>query len=182
VLSAALETVVDEDTVVVEDAVTSRPAITSQLPLSEPGSYFWKGGAGLGWAGGAAVGAKLAAPDSRVLSLVGDGSYLFSNPAACAVFAAEYDAPTLTVVYDNQGWNAVEGATTSQYPEGEAAASSVPESHVGTEMDLSAPATVVDAHTRVVRDPAELTGALEAAADAVDSGTPAVLDVKVERP
>lgn len=181
VLSAALETVIDEETVVVEDAVTSRSAIMSQLRLSEPGSYFWKGGAGLGWAGGAAVGAKLAAPDNRVLSLVGDGSYLFSNPAACAVVAAEYDAPTLTVVYDNQGWNAVEGATTAQYPEGEAAAASVPESRFGTEIDLSAPAAVVDAHTRVVRDPSELTPALEAAAEAVDSGRPAVLDVKVER-
>jgi acetolactate synthase-1/2/3 large subunit len=182
VLSAALDAVVDAETVVVEDAVTSRPAIMSQLPLSTPGSYFWKGGAGLGWAGGAAVGVKLAHPDKRVLALVGDGSYLFSNPAACAVFAAEYDAPTLTVVYDNQGWNAVEGATTAQYPDGEAAAASVPESRVSTEMDLSAPAAVVDAHTQVVRDPNALPGALDAAVGAVDSGTPAVLDVKVERP
>ncbi|MFA1610942.1 thiamine pyrophosphate-requiring protein [Halobellus rubicundus] len=182
VLSAAIADVVDEDTVIVEDAVTSRPAIMSQIPLTEPGSYFWKGGAGLGWAGGAGIGAKLADPDKRVISLVGDGSYLFANPSACALFAAETAAPTLTVVYDNQGWNAVEGATTAQYPEGAAAEAAVPESHVETEMDLSAPAQVVDAHTRVVRDPGDLGEALDAAVAAVDDGTPAVLDVKVERP
>ena len=182
VLSAALDGVVDEDTVVVEDAVTSRPAIMAQLSLSEPGSYLWKGGAGLGWAGGAAVGAKLARPDSRVLTLVGDGSYLFANPSACALLAAEYDAPTLTVVYDNGGWNAVEGATAAQYPDGAAVADAVPESRFETTMDLSAPAEIVDAHTRVVSDPDALPGALADAADAVDAGTPAVLDVKVERP
>ncbi|MGQ4557557.1 thiamine pyrophosphate-requiring protein [Halobellus sp. GM3] len=182
VLSAALESIVDEDTVIVEDAVTSRSAIMSQIRLSEPGSYFWKGGAGLGWAGGAAVGAKLAAPDSRVISLVGDGSYLFANPSACALFAAEYGAPTLTVVYDNQGWNAVESATTAHYPDGVAADTSVPESRIETEMDLSAPAMVVDAHTAVVRDPDELPHALSAAVTAIDEGTPAVLDVKIERP
>ncbi|MFD1685024.1 thiamine pyrophosphate-requiring protein [Halobellus litoreus] len=182
VLSDAVESILDEETIVVEDAVTSRPAIMSQIRLSEPGSYFWKGGAGLGWAGGAGVGAKLASPDSRVISLVGDGSYLFANPSACALLAAEYDAPTLTVVYDNQGWNAVEGATTAQYPDGAAAADAVPESHIETTMDLSAPATLVDAHTRVVDDPDELPGALTDAVEAVEDGTPAVLDVKVERP
>ena len=182
VLSDAVDSVVDEETIVVEDAVTSRPAIMSQIQLVEPGSYFWKGGAGLGWAGGAAGGVKLASPESRVISLVGDGSYLFANPSACALLAAEYDAPTLTIVYDNQGWNAVEGATTAQYPEGAAAADAVPESHIETQMDLSAPATVVDAHTRVVDDPDELLGALEDAVEAVESGIPAVLDVKVERP
>jgi acetolactate synthase-1/2/3 large subunit len=182
VLSAVIESIVDEETVVVEDAVTSRPSILEQLQLSEPGSYFWKGGAGLGWAGGAAVGVKLARPDSRVLSLVGDGSYMFANPTACALFAAEYDAPTLTIVYDNQGWNAVKNATTTQYPDGVAADTAVPESRFETAMDLTAPANVVEAHTQVVREPGELPAALEAAAEAVDAGVPAVLDVKVERP
>lgn len=182
VLSAAIESIVDEETVIVEDAVTSRPSILEQLRLSEPGNYFWKGGAGLGWSGGAAVGVKLARPDSRVVSLVGDGSYMFANPTACALFAAEYDAPTLTVVYDNQGWNAVKNATTTQYPDGVAAHTSVPESRFETAMDLTAPANVVDAHTQVIQEPEELPAALEAAAEAVDGGVSAVLDVKVERP
>ena len=182
VLSDAVASVVDDDTVLVEDAVTSRNSILTQIPVSEPGSYLWKGGAGLGWAAGAATGVKLAEPDSRVISLVGDGSYLFANPTACAILAAEYDAPMLTVIYNNRGWNAVEGSTRTQFPDGAAAAAGVPESHFETSIDLSAPARSVDAYTRAVRDPDELTDALADATAAVDDGTPAVLDVKVERP
>jgi acetolactate synthase I/II/III large subunit len=49
--------------------------------LTEPGSYFQQSSAGgLGWGLGAALGAKLAAPDRFVIAAVGDGSYMFGNP------------------------------------------------------------------------------------------------------
>ncbi len=44
--------------------VTNRDTLIEHVTLTELGSYYSSGGAGLGWAGGAAVGAKLAAPDS----------------------------------------------------------------------------------------------------------------------
>jgi acetolactate synthase I/II/III large subunit len=45
-----------------------------------PGSYFGVSPAsGLGWGGGAALGAKLATPDRPVLAILGDGSHLFGN-------------------------------------------------------------------------------------------------------
>lgn len=178
-VSEILNEFIQEDTIIVEDAVTSGNAILENLELSEPGSYFSKGGAGLGWAGGAAVGVKLANPDSRVFSLVGDGSYLFTNPTACAWLAAEHDAPTLTVVFDNQGWGAVKKATRAEHPAGLSVAAGVPESRFDTSLDLSAPASAVDAYTRVVRDQAQLRDALSDAVDAIDDGRPAVLDVKI---
>ena len=168
----ALDEFVTEDTIVVEDAVTSGSAILDGLTLTEPGSYYSKGGAGLGWAGGAAVGTKLASPDSRVISLVGDGSYLFTNPTACAWLAAEYDAPMLTVVFDNRGWGAVEMATEAEHPDGLSVGDGVPESRFETSLDLSAPASAVDAYTRVVEDPATLHDALAAAVDAGEDGRP----------
>ncbi|MFC6766117.1 hypothetical protein [Natrinema soli] len=64
VLSAALDEIVDSSTIVVEDMVTNRDTLIEHVTLTELGSYYSSGGAGLGWAGGAAVGAKLAAPDS----------------------------------------------------------------------------------------------------------------------
>ena len=179
-VSHAINEVVDETTVVVDGSVTSRGSVFDHLALAEPGSYLASGGSGLGWAGGAGVGVKLARPDSRVLTLVGDGSYLFSNPVATAWMAAQYDAPTLTVVYNNRGWNAVRAATAAQHPEGRSVADDVPESRFGTPLDLSAPAAAVGAHTARVEDAADLADALSAAADAVDGGTPAVVDVAVE--
>jgi len=179
-VSAAVDDLVDDSTVIVEGAVTSRGAVLDHLALSRPGSYVARGGSGLGWAGGAGVGIKLARPDSRVICLLGDGSYLFSNPVATAWMAAQYDAPTLSVVYNNRGWNAVRAATAAQHPEGRSVAADVPESRFGTPLDLSAPARAVGAHTARVERAEELADALAAAADAVDGGTPAVVDVAIE--
>ena len=179
-LAAAVDGIVDDSTVVVEGAVTSRSAVLDHVELSEPGSFVARGGAGLGWAGGAAVGIKLAKPDHRVVSLFGDGSYLFSNPIAHAWMAAEYGAPTLSIVFNNGGWNAVRTSTLAQHPSGAAAAQDVPESKFGTGLDLSAPARAVDAHAKRVGTEDSLTDALAAAVEAVDSGTPAVLDVVID--
>lgn len=181
VLSAAVAGVVDDRTTVVEDGVTSKGAILEQLRLSRPGCFHSKGGAGLGWTGGAAVGVALGRPDERVIALVGDGGYLFSHPTAAAWMAAAADAPTLTVVYDNQGWNAVANSTRAAHPDG-AAAAGVPESRFEPGMDLTAPAEAVDAMTRRVDDIEELEDALADGVAAVANNRPAVVVVGVERP
>ncbi|SDN30856.1 acetolactate synthase-1/2/3 large subunit [Halogranum gelatinilyticum] len=178
-LSAAVGDAIDSETVLVEGAVTSRTSVLDHVERTKPGSYVARGGAGLGWAGGASVGIKLARPDSRVVSLVGDGSYLFSNPVAHAWLAAEYDAPTLTVVYNNARWNAVRSATAAQHPDGDAVADGVPESEFGTPLDLSVPARAAGLHTQRVEEEAELADALAEAVDAVDGGKPAVVDVRI---
>ena len=41
-----------------------------------------------------------------MVSLVGDGSYLFGVPASAQWMARRYGAPSLTVIFDNQGWAA----------------------------------------------------------------------------
>ena len=51
---------------------------------TRPGSYFALSPAGgLGWSVGAALGAKLAAPDRFVVATIGDGGMIFANPTAC---------------------------------------------------------------------------------------------------
>ncbi|MFB6096032.1 MAG: thiamine pyrophosphate-requiring protein [Haloferacaceae archaeon] len=166
--------------VVLEDAVTSRGDVVAHLDRTEPGSYLANGGSGLGWGIGAGVGVKLARGDDLVVSLVGDGAYLFGQPSVAAWVAATAGAPTLTVIYDNQGWNAVRRATVGQHPEGSAARAGVPESRFATGFDLSAPAQVVDAYTRVAEDEASLATALAEAIEAVEAGRPAVIDAKME--
>ena len=180
VLSDALNAVVDESTVVVDDAVTSKRSVLHHLELTAPGSYHMKGGSALGWAPGAAVGVKMASPDSRVVALTGDGAYVFSNPTASAWLAVAQGAPVLTVVYNNSGWNAVKKATTSQHPDGLASGDGVPESRFDPTLDLSIPARSVGAFTRRVDSRGELETALEDALDAMDDGVPAVLDVVLE--
>jgi acetolactate synthase I/II/III large subunit len=86
-----------------------------------PDSYFGSSSAsGLGWGAGAALGAKLAAPDRPVVAVVGDGAYLFSNPAAVHHAAALHNLPVLFIVMNNAMWNAVRHFTTAMYPDGRA--------------------------------------------------------------
>ena len=78
---------------------------------------------GLGWGVPAALGAKLALPDSTVVACVGDGSYLFANPVASHQTAAALGLPILTIVFNNSVWNAVRKSTRALYPTGLAAQS-----------------------------------------------------------
>jgi acetolactate synthase-1/2/3 large subunit len=92
-----------------------------------PDLYFGSSSAsGLGWGPGAALGAKLARPDSPVMAVVGDGAYMFSNPAAVHHASALHDLPVLFVVMNNAMWGAVERSTRAMYPDGLASRSNQP--------------------------------------------------------
>jgi len=136
---------------------------------TRPGSYFGSSpAAGLGWGAGAALGAKLAAPDRPVIAILGDGSYVFSNPVAVHHAAAMHGLPVLFVVVNNAMWGAVRRATLGMYPQGEAARSNKPPL-----IDLDAlPAfeqvcAAAGGYGERVEDPAELPAALVRAMRAV---------------
>jgi acetolactate synthase-1/2/3 large subunit len=137
--------------------------------MTLPGGYFGSSPAsGLGWGGGAALGAKLAAPDRPVIAVLGDGSHLFGNPVAVHHASAAHDLPVLFVVMNNSMWGAVRRATAGMYPEGEAMRSNNPPL-----MDLDRlPAfdqvcAAAGGYGERVEDPAALPGALDRALRAV---------------
>jgi acetolactate synthase-1/2/3 large subunit len=95
-------------------------ASPGSLARTRPQTYFFLSPAGgLGWGLPAALGAQVAAPDRLCAALIGDGAYLFANPAACHHVAARYRLPVLTVIYNNARWGAVDAATRLVYPQGE---------------------------------------------------------------
>lgn len=171
---------IDDTTTIVNESTTNNPSILNVLSLDRPGSYFFSHGSGLGWAPGAGTGVKLARPDETVITLVGDGSYVFSNPTANAWIQGAYDAPSLTIVLNNSGWNAVRSSTVDVHPDGFAATEGIPESQFAPRMDLSHAAEVVDAHTASVTSLDAVESAIADGLDAVDDGTPAVLDIHLE--
>ena len=82
----------------------------------KPGTFFALGPAGgLGWGFGAALGAKLAAPDQFVVATLGDGAYMFGNPTVGHWVASKYSLPILTVVFNNSRYGAVRRATLSMF-------------------------------------------------------------------
>jgi acetolactate synthase-1/2/3 large subunit len=107
--------ILTDDTVVVNEWDNGMHPHTNQLP----GSYFCTPHAGyLGWGFGAALGAKLACPDRTVVATVGDGCYLFSVPTACHFISKAYQVPILIIIYNNECYEAVKGATRALHPEG----------------------------------------------------------------
>jgi acetolactate synthase-1/2/3 large subunit len=106
------------------DVVVSETALPAALlELAEPGSYFAAPSAGgLGWGLGAALGIKLGRPAARVITVVGDGAYMFGNPTPAHFIAEAMDLPTLTIILNNRMWAAVRRATLALYPAGDAAA------------------------------------------------------------
>ena len=105
-LIASLKDVIDEDTIVLNEAITNYENVSKHLGRNLPGTYFASGASSLGWNGGAAIGAKLAAPDKTIISLTGDGTYMFSNPTPVHWVSKKYNAPFLTIVFNNKGWGA----------------------------------------------------------------------------
>jgi acetolactate synthase-1/2/3 large subunit len=153
--------------------------LNEHCPSTEPGSYYGSSpAAGLGWGAGAALGVKLAKPDAQVACILGDGSYIFSNPVAVHHASTMHKLPVLTIVINNAMWGAVRRATLGMYPDGEAAKSNKPP-FIDLD-DLPAFETVCQAsggYGERVEDPAALPGALKRALKAVDGGQQALLNV-----
>jgi acetolactate synthase-1/2/3 large subunit len=115
-LTMCIRDVIDDDTVVLNETITVRSAVDRLLPRNKPGTLFGNGGSSLGWHGGAAVGMKLACPEKDIVALTGDGTYIFSCPTAVYWMAARYNTPFMTVIYNNQGWNAPKPSTRTDMP------------------------------------------------------------------
>ncbi|KAJ5122196.1 Thiamine pyrophosphate enzyme C-terminal TPP-binding [Penicillium atrosanguineum] len=105
-LTSRLRQIVPEDTTFVIEAVTNAGHLIHHLNLTKPGALLGSGAGGLGWGGGAALGVKLAKPDSFICAIVGDGTYLFSQMESVYWIARRYDIPFLLIVLNNGGWNA----------------------------------------------------------------------------
>jgi acetolactate synthase-1/2/3 large subunit len=119
-LSEAIARLVNERTVVVFEEPTATDRVLHTLRMRRPGSYYANGGSGLGWSINAAVGLKMADPQAEVITIVGDGSYIFGVPSSTYWVAETYEAPQLTVIFNNGGWNAPKASTLLVHPEGTA--------------------------------------------------------------
>ena len=110
-------------------AVGRHALIVNEYPLrlehcsrEEAGTYFGLSPAGgLGWGLGAALGAKLAAPEKLVVATLGDGAYVFANPTACHWVSQAHNLPILIVVFNNAAYGAVRNSTLAMYRNGLAA-------------------------------------------------------------
>jgi acetolactate synthase-1/2/3 large subunit len=180
-LTACVRNLLDgEDALILTEVVTNSRVVAEHLRPSRPGSVLHHGGGSLGWAGGAAVGAKFACPERTVVSLVGDGSYLFGVPSSAHWIARRYGAHALTVIYDNRGWAAPKFSALQVHPDGAAAAAG--DFHVSLEPEADLPGVAQaagGAYGVTVSEAGELAGVLKDALAVVRGGRSAVVSVQL---
>ena len=180
-LSACINQVLDAETILINEY----DVVPTQVDLTVPGSFFGPSpAAGLGWGIGAALGAKLAAPEKTVIATVGDGSYLFNVPTSCHFVSQAYNLPILVVVFNNQCWGAVRGATASVHPEGWAVrTNNFPLSELSPSPAYEVICQANGGYGERVEEPDEVLPALKRALQAVkEEGRQAVLNVVCKHP
>jgi acetolactate synthase-1/2/3 large subunit len=170
-------------TIVLNEGITSYPAISDHIASNVPGGYFASGAGSLGWNGGAAIGAKLAAPDKTVVALTGDGSYMFSVPSTVHWMARQYGTPFLTVVYNNRGWKAPKFSALAVHPHGYASRANEIDVSFDPPPDYAGIAAAAGgAYALTVNDPAQVEDAVAEALRVVQQEKrAAVLDVWLAR-
>jgi acetolactate synthase-1/2/3 large subunit len=174
-LSHAIGEAVGPDAVIFNEY----PLRTDHCAREHPGSYFALSAAGgLGWGLGAALGAKLAAPDKFVVATLGDGAYMFANPMAGHWVAGTHDLPILTIIFNNSRYGAVRRSTLAMFKDGAAGEN---DGRMLADLDPSPAYDVLaaaqGAYPERVERPGELADALGRAREAVTNGRQALLNV-----
>jgi len=95
----ALRGAFPDDGIIVLEAPSSTLALRNQLRISNPGSYFFGAGGGLGFGLAAAVGVQMAQPSRPVVCVVGEGSAQYAITALWSAVA--YDVPLTVLVLRN---------------------------------------------------------------------------------
>jgi benzoylformate decarboxylase len=88
-----------EDAIAVVESPSSTAALRNQVRISEPASYYFAAGGGLGYGLASAIGVQIAQPDRPVVCVIGEGSVQYAVSALYT--AAAYDVPVTILVLRN---------------------------------------------------------------------------------
>jgi acetolactate synthase-1/2/3 large subunit len=103
-----LRAVLPRDGIVTVGSGNTQGAVKQSFPVYQPRTHLTSGSfSPMGWAYPAALGAQLAAPDRRVVAIVGDGDFMMCAPEMGV--AAMHDIPVVAVVLNNAGYMSIRG-------------------------------------------------------------------------
>lgn len=174
--------VIDEDTILVNHLISHGTSVAEQIDRTRPGTLLSCAGGSIQWALGAALGAKVARPESTVVSLMTDGGFVWGCPVATLWSARSYQAPFLSVIFNNQSYGAirriVERLSETKLPDEMAFTAGV---DISPPADYALVAQSCGGYGRMVEDPADVLPALKEAMNEVRNGRLAVVDVRLEK-
>jgi benzoylformate decarboxylase len=161
-----------DDAILLEEAITAGLEVRRLFAASRPGSYHHSVGGALGWALGAGIGVKLARPDDPVVSVVGDGTAMYTIQGLWS--AAHYEVPLVLVVMNNREYAACKRGIDRVVAGGG-------DSYVGMdltdpEIDFTGLSRSLGVEARSAESPDELTAAVS---ESLASGAPALIDAAI---
>jgi thiamine pyrophosphate-dependent acetolactate synthase large subunit-like protein len=181
-LSLELNNALDPDALIVDELSTEKTKLFSYLRTREGGRTRIGRSIqqALGWGVGLSIGVKLAKPNQQVVSLVGDGAFMFGQFEALWTMA-RYEVPVITVVFNNRSYNEprqrIMGKMGRQGETGKDIAC-----YLGSpDVDFARVASGFGIGGEVVANPGDTRPALDRAIKATRDGKPYVLDVLLER-
>ena len=106
--------VLPEDAIICTDVGWNKNGVGQQFDITQPGIIMHPGGlATMGFGSAALLGVKLAKPDKKVITLIGDGGF-GTNPSVLAT-AKEYNIPVVWVVMNNYAFGTIAGLEGAHY-------------------------------------------------------------------
>jgi len=178
VLCATLGETLPDNAVYVDETTTNRRVIQPYLNWVGPQSYY-SVPSGLGQGLGFGLGVKLANPDRPVVTLIGDGAFLYNPVTQSLGLARDTGLATLIVVFNNQGYRAMKNNQLSYYPDG---AGKQNEIYLGHSINAPEYADLVapfGGYGRRVENLADLAPALKEGLAVVEEGRTAILNVVI---
>jgi thiamine pyrophosphate-dependent acetolactate synthase large subunit-like protein len=179
-LGLELEQALERDTCYVCD-IDSGKSMDAVLSFGGPDKqYIGTGPNVLGWGMAAGVGVKLAKPDQPVVSVVGDGSFLFSGPQPLWSMA-RYQAPVTVIVLNNRSYNnernRIWNSAGRQFRTGR----DMTCYNGSPDVDFAKTASAFGVEGETVAEPAQVRPALDRAKRATVEGRPYLLDIHTRR-
>ncbi|HUK41344.1 MAG TPA: thiamine pyrophosphate-binding protein [Candidatus Acidoferrales bacterium] len=175
-LVRTLDKLLDANALIVNESPTSKDILMANLQFTSSRSYFSNSSAGhLGWGLGAAIGAKLASPNRRVIACLGDGSCMFGIQGLWTM--AKYRVPLVAIVFNNRAYMAVKNQFRGADDRIKVAAEMGAEL-TGPELNFARIADSFGIFAQRVEEPAQIEGALKRA---LDQSGPALVDVVISQ-
>ena len=159
---------------IVTDVGWNKNGVGQQFEITVPGTFITPGGyATMGFGPAAALGVKVARPETPVLALVGDGA--FGSNMSVVATAVEADIPVVWVVMDNLAFGTI--ALLQQHHFGSSFGCTFERAGEPFGVDYAAVARACGAQAATIRRPSELGPALK---EALAAGEPFLIHVPME--
>jgi acetolactate synthase-1/2/3 large subunit len=177
-LKMARETFPD-DAVIVDETILHTHLVHQYL--AAPGRYIKPAYGGLGVGMGAALGVKLARPESPVILLVGDGAFNYNPVLAALGLGQEYSLPIFIIILDNGGYQAMQRGYRTLCPQGWAVKH---DQFLGVDItpapDYVKVAQGFDAHAEKLEEPEKIRAALKRGLNQIAGGKTVLLDIRMD--